>query len=94
MLVYSKCLNTHLTQKLLQIVDSSTLVEDLIDLIGEIDGELQESYDMLSGSCDFSDDCVIVANIEDDKRQLEQEIEDLENTLNEIKSIINNHDGR
>lgn len=41
-LIYSKNFNKDLTHKLLHIADSSMVMEDLIDLIGELSDSVEE----------------------------------------------------
>ncbi len=52
MLIYSKGFGDELTQKLLFIADSKTVIEDLIDLIGELSYEPETDDDVCEEDCD------------------------------------------
>jgi len=78
-LIYSKNFDTELTGKLLHISDSSTLLEDLIDLIGEMAEELKDPPE----SCDFPDHCGHVENLRAENDELEEELGALKSEIKE-----------
>jgi len=71
-LVYSKGFHKELTHKLLAIADSSTWLEDLVDLIGDLDSDFVEDCDR---------DCNRMESVEEEKELVEEEYSELKGSI-------------
>jgi hypothetical protein len=82
-LIYSKYYNTWLTHKLLHIADSSFLIEDLIDFIGELYHEIEED----NNDCDC---CEWKTNLEEELNSFKSNISDKFDKLKDQINLCNN----
>jgi len=92
-LIYSKCVDEKITQELLHICDSSTWLEDLIDLIIElhsgfnedVEEEILKLKDMVH---DLQCQCDREAVEINENDNLKNTIEDLEDVLKKYKNNL------
>jgi xylose isomerase len=85
-IIYSKCANLEITQRLLQIANSSTWLDDLINLVIELDSGFNEDVNALI--LKFKDD---IEDLKEKEKDHKTEIEQLKNVLKVIRSSISQY---